>query len=152
VAKPTSNQKSPNQPDITLEYIYGDLGSRVSLSLSLSQSHHSLSFPCAKRHSLFPVRCVASLSPPCGPLSPSPSPQPVVAPPSLKALVWFWWIDETLSANLIYQSDHEIGSTFQVMEQWWRSWWWCGGHDDQVLGLGKEKREKQKAQGKGEIW
>ena len=22
---------------------------------------------------------------------------------SLKALVWFWWIDETLSANLVYQ-------------------------------------------------
>ena len=21
----------------------------------------------------------------------------------LKALVWFWWIDETLSANLVYQ-------------------------------------------------
>ena len=35
----------------------------------------------------------------------------------LKALVWFWWIDETLSANLVYQSDHEIGSTFQVMKQ-----------------------------------
>ena len=30
---------------------------------------------------------------------------------SLKALVWFWLIDETLSANLVYQSDHEIGST-----------------------------------------
>jgi len=29
----------------------------------------------------------------------------------LKALVWFWLIDETLSANLVYQSDHEIGST-----------------------------------------
>ena len=29
----------------------------------------------------------------------------------LKALVWFWWIDETLSANLVYQSDYEIGST-----------------------------------------
>ena len=29
----------------------------------------------------------------------------------LKALVWFWLIDETLSANLIYQSDYEIGST-----------------------------------------
>ena len=29
----------------------------------------------------------------------------------LKALVWFWLIDETLSANLIYQDDHEIGST-----------------------------------------
>ena len=35
----------------------------------------------------------------------------------LKALVWFWLIDETLSANLVYQSDQEIGSTFHVMEQ-----------------------------------
>ena len=31
--------------------------------------------------------------------------------PRLKALVWFWLIDETLSANLVYQSDYEIGST-----------------------------------------
>ena len=29
----------------------------------------------------------------------------------LKALVWFWLIDETLSANLVYQGDYEIGST-----------------------------------------
>ena len=29
----------------------------------------------------------------------------------LKALVWFWLIDETLSANLVYQSGHEIDST-----------------------------------------
>ena len=29
----------------------------------------------------------------------------------LKALVWFWLIDETLSANLVYQSHYEIGST-----------------------------------------
>ena len=29
----------------------------------------------------------------------------------VKALVWFWLIDETLSANLVYQDDHEIGST-----------------------------------------
>ena len=29
----------------------------------------------------------------------------------LKALVWFWLIDETLSANLVYQDDSEIGST-----------------------------------------
>ena len=28
----------------------------------------------------------------------------------MKALVWFWLIDETLSANLVYQSDCEIGS------------------------------------------
>ena len=29
----------------------------------------------------------------------------------VKALVWFSLIDETLSANLVYQSDYEIGST-----------------------------------------
>ena len=29
----------------------------------------------------------------------------------MKALVWFWVIDETLSANLVYLSDYEIGST-----------------------------------------
>ena len=29
----------------------------------------------------------------------------------LKALVWFWLIDETISANLVYQSDYEIGGT-----------------------------------------
>ena len=35
----------------------------------------------------------------------------------VKALVWFWWIDETLSANLVYQSDYEIGGTLQVIKQ-----------------------------------
>ena len=29
----------------------------------------------------------------------------------LKTLVRFWWINETLSANLVYQSDYKIGST-----------------------------------------
>ena len=29
----------------------------------------------------------------------------------LKALVWFWLIDETLSANLVCQGDYEIGGT-----------------------------------------
>ena len=29
----------------------------------------------------------------------------------MKFLVWFWLIDETLSANLVYQSNYEIGST-----------------------------------------
>ena len=29
----------------------------------------------------------------------------------VKALVWFWLIDETLSANLVYQDDYDIGST-----------------------------------------
>ena len=64
----------------------------------------------------------------------------------LKALDWFWWIDETLSANLVYQSDHEIGSTFQVVKQmvkimmmvwtWWSSAW---------LENKKEKNKKLKA-------
>ena len=31
--------------------------------------------------------------------------------PKVKAQVWFWLIDETLSANLVYRSDYEIGST-----------------------------------------
>ena len=35
----------------------------------------------------------------------------------VKALVWFWWIDETLSANLVYLSDYEIGGTFQVVSK-----------------------------------
>ena len=34
----------------------------------------------------------------------------------LKALVWFWLIDETLSSNLVYQCDYEIGSTTQSDE------------------------------------
>ena len=34
----------------------------------------------------------------------------------MKALVWFWLIDETLSAILVYQSDYEIGSTFPCGE------------------------------------
>ena len=70
----------------------------------------------------------------------------------LKALVWFWWIDETLSANLVYQSDYEIGSTtpsdeanedhdmMMMMAWWWSSaWTW------------KRNKRKIKAQGKGEI-
>ena len=66
---------------------------------------------------------------------------------SVKALVWFWWIDETLSANLVYQSVHEIGSTFQVAKQMkiMTSW-----HDDgnamvliKYLDLEKEKKNKK---------
>ena len=34
----------------------------------------------------------------------------------VKALVLFWIIDETLSANLVYQSDYEIGSTIPSNE------------------------------------
>ena len=36
---------------------------------------------------------------------------PWEGPYTVKALVWFWLIDKTLSANLVYQSDYEIGST-----------------------------------------
>ena len=73
----------------------------------------------------------------------------------VKALVWFWWIDETLDTNLLAlvimrigkhipsgranDDDHDEDDG--------------GVHgDDQVLRLGKEEREKQKAQGKGETW
>ena len=34
----------------------------------------------------------------------------------LKALVWFWLINETLSANLVYQDVYEIGSTTPSVE------------------------------------
>ena len=70
----------------------------------------------------------------------------------LEALALFWWIDETLSDNLVYQSDHEIGSTIpsggamvKIMVMVWWPWWLSAR-------LGKEEREKQKAQGKGETW
>ena len=66
----------------------------------------------------------------------------------VKALVWFWWIDETLIANLVYH-DYEIGSTtpsdeanedhdMMMMMAWWWSnaWTW------------KEVREKQKLKAK----
>ena len=45
------------------------------------------------------------------PLEPSPKCRSPSRMAGLKALVWFWLIDETLSANLVYQSDYEIGST-----------------------------------------
>ena len=35
----------------------------------------------------------------------------VVSYTRVKALVWFWLINETLSANLVYQDVYEIGST-----------------------------------------
>ena len=37
--------------------------------------------------------------------------EPFLAVTLVKALVWFWLIDETLSANLVYQDVYEIGST-----------------------------------------
>jgi hypothetical protein len=63
----------------------------------------------------------------------------------LKALVWFWWIDETLSANLVYQSDHEIGSTISSGEANEDHVDGGDGHDDQVFRLGKEEKEKIKS-------
>ena len=70
----------------------------------------------------------------------------------MKALVWFWWIDETLSANLVYQSDYEIGITTPSDEAMVKIMIMVMHGDDQMLGFGKEEREKQKAQGKGETW
>ena len=49
---------------------------------------------------------------------------------SVKALVCFWLIDETLSANLVYQDDYEIGSTTPSDEAMAKimtmvmAWWW----------------------------
>jgi hypothetical protein len=59
-----------------------------------------------------------------------------------------WWIDETLSANLVYQVIMRYVALFQVMEQWWRSWWWCGDHVDQVLSLEKKKEKNKKLKAK----
>ena len=64
--------------------------------------------------------------------------------PHMKALVWFWWIDETLSANLVYLSNHEIGSSNP-----------SGGANedhvyggDKVLGLEKKKEKNKKLKAK----
>ena len=74
----------------------------------------------------------------------------------MKALVWFWWIDKTLSANLVYQSDYEMGSTTPSDEEnedhdmiMVMAWWWS------IAWTWKKEKEKQKAQGtqgKGETW
>ena len=61
----------------------------------------------------------------------------------MKALVWFWLIDETLGANPFTLSFMRSGSTFQVVEQMDEDH--DGGDsqgDDQVLVLGKDEREK----------
>ena len=62
----------------------------------------------------------------------------------VKALVWFWWIDETLCANLCskWSWDMLVHIPSRGANRW-RSWWWCDHGDDLVLGLGKEEREKQ---------
>ena len=67
----------------------------------------------------------------------------------MKALVWFWLIDETLSANLVYQSDCEIGSITPSDEAMAKIMTMVMDGDDQMLEPEKEEREKQKAQGKG---
>ena len=61
----------------------------------------------------------------------------------LKAVVWFWWIDETLSDNLVYQSDYEIDSTTPSDKA-------NEDHDMMMIKcLDLEKKnEKQKAQDK----
>ena len=63
----------------------------------------------------------------------------------MKALVWFWLIDETLSANLVYQSNYEIGSTTPSDEanedhDMMMMMMMMDG-DDHMLGLGKEERK-----------
>ena len=66
----------------------------------------------------------------------------------MKALVWFWWIDETLSANLVYQSDYEIDSTTPSDEA-------NEDHDMMMVMIKcldlEKMKEKQKTQGKDEI-
>ena len=67
----------------------------------------------------------------------------------VKALVWFWLIDETLNANLVYQSDYEIGSTIPSVET-------NEDHDmmmvipcdNQVLGLEKKKLKNKRLKAK----
>ena len=66
----------------------------------------------------------------------------------LKALVWFWWIDETLSANLVYQSDHEIGSTIPSGGAIGEDHDDGDGHGDQVLGMEKKKEKNKKLKAK----
>ena len=35
-----------------------------------------------------------------------------------------------------------------MVEQWWRSWWWCDNHGDQVLGLEKKQEKNKKLKAK----
>ena len=62
----------------------------------------------------------------------------------MKALVWFWRVDETLSANPFTLSDHEIGWHIPSGGASDDDHVGGDGHGDQVLRLGKEEREKQK--------
>ena len=71
----------------------------------------------------------------------------------LKTLVWFWWIDETLSANLVYQSKNEIGYAHS-------KWWSKMGMIMMVMAmemikcsdLEKKKEKNKKTKGKGDFW
>ena len=78
------------------------VGSRSSLS-SLYQCPLSY-FPLLETWSS--ARLPHRVTPLCSPLSSLNSSRE-----RLKALVWFWLIDETLTTNLVYQSDYEISST-----------------------------------------
>ena len=65
------------------------------------------------------------------------------AKPMVKALVWFWLFDETLGANPFTLSDDEIGQHIPSGGAKDEDHDSGDGHgDDQVLGLGKEEREK----------
>ena len=66
----------------------------------------------------------------------------------LKALVWFWWIDETLSANLVYLSNHEIGSSNPSGGANEDHVDGGDGHSDQLLGLEKKKEKNKKLKAK----
>ena len=65
--------------------------------------------------------------------------------PFLKALVWFWIIDETYVLTFVMSVDLSKVGTYQVMEQW-EVHGDEDGHEMKVikLQLGKEEREKQK--------
>ena len=89
------------------------------------------------------AECTQTLVPHLAACAPNSPPRWLDA--HLKALVWFWWIDKTLSANPVYQSDYEIGNTTpsgeaMVIMTWW--WWWHG--DDQVLELEKRRKKNKK--------
>ena len=73
---------------------------------------------------------------------------PANVPSPWKALVWFWWIDKTLGANLVYQSDYEIGDTTPSDEAIVKiMWWWCH-NDDQALRLEKKKEKNKRLKAK----
>jgi hypothetical protein len=72
----------------------------------------------------------------------------------LKALVWFWWIDETLGTNLCALSEYEIGQVHSKWwSKWWRSWWWWWSWWWSRARTWKRRKRKTKwVQGKGEMY